>query len=171
MNRNNAEPVRILVLCQRFSIRLDALRRIDTYGRLLTVIRCCERTLQVHAIRQRSLRCTARSHVHHHEHKVMVSNCRVRYPPQTGSTHDACAVGCSCYPPSKRLSPNAPFFVAGDRNGRPIQKSADGAIPTIAYKVRVWSAIPPRYALMKTVRTVFAMVLASLHHVRYVKCK
>jgi hypothetical protein len=57
-----------------------------------------------------------------------ISNFRVRYPPQTGSTHDAYAVGYSCYPPSnmtQQSSPNAPFFVAGDGNGRPIQKSDD----------------------------------------------
>ena len=85
-----------------------------------------------------------------------------------GSTDDAYAVEYSCYPPynmTQQSSPNAPFIVAGDGNGRPIQKSADGAIPTIAYKVRVWSAIPPRYALTRTPRIVFA----SLYHVHCVK--
>ena len=85
-----------------------------------------------------------------------------------GSTHDAYAVGYSCYPPSNMTQqslPNAPFFVAGDGNGRPIQESADGAILTIAYKVRVWSAIPPQYALMRTARIVFA----SVYHVHCVK--
>ena len=38
INRNNAEPFRILVLHQRLSIRLDALRRRDTYGRLVTFV-------------------------------------------------------------------------------------------------------------------------------------
>ena len=38
MNRNNAEPFRNLVLRQRNLIRLDALRRRDTYGRLLTFV-------------------------------------------------------------------------------------------------------------------------------------
>ena len=69
-------------------------------------------------------------------------------PPQTGSTHDAYAVGYSCYPLSnmtQQSSPNTHFFIAGDGNGRLIQKSADGAIPTIAYRVRVQLAIPPRY--------------------------
>ena len=37
-NRNNAEPFRILVLRQRLSIRLYALRRRDTYGSLLTFV-------------------------------------------------------------------------------------------------------------------------------------
>ena len=41
------------------------------------------------------------------------------------STHDAYAVVYSCYPLSnmtQQLSPYAPFFVAGDGNGRPIKK-------------------------------------------------
>ena len=67
INQNNAEPFRILVLRQRLSIRLDALRRRDTYGRLLTfVIRCCERTLQVHARTcQCSLSASARCAAQH----------------------------------------------------------------------------------------------------------
>ena len=63
MNRNNAEPFRILVLRQRLSIRLDALRRRDTYGRLLIfVIRLLLKNVAgtrtyvlVLAIRQRAL--------------------------------------------------------------------------------------------------------------------
>ena len=62
-NRNNAEPFRILVLRQRLSIRLDALRRRDTYGRLLIfVIRLLLKNVAdtrtyvlVLAIRQRAL--------------------------------------------------------------------------------------------------------------------
>ena len=50
-NRNNAELFRILVLRQRLLIRLDALHRRDTYGRLLNfVIRLLlRRMLQAHA--------------------------------------------------------------------------------------------------------------------------
>ena len=99
-----------------------------------------------------------------------ISNFRVRYPPQTGSIHDAYAIGYSYYPPSnmtQQSSPNTPFFVAGDGNGRPIQKSADGAIPTMAYRVCVRSALLPRYVLIRTARIVFA----GLYHVHCVKCK
>ena len=74
MNRNNAEPFRILVLrrTRRLLIHLDALRKRDTYGRLLTfVIRCCERLdvigtctyVPVLAIRQHAGVCCAAQHV------------------------------------------------------------------------------------------------------------
>ena len=89
--------------------------------------------------------------------------------PPINRQHSQCLrVGYSCYPPcnmTQQSLPKVPFFVAGDGNGHPIQKSADGAIPMIAYKVRVWSAIPPRYALTRTARIVFA----SLYHVNYIK--
>ena len=55
INRNNAEPFRILVLRQRLSIRLDALRRRDTYMRLLTFVRASARYPPARA----SARCTA----------------------------------------------------------------------------------------------------------------
>ena len=66
-NWNNAEPFRILVLRQRLSIPLDALRRRDMYSRLLTFVIClllkniaCTRTyVLVLAIRQRALALAA----------------------------------------------------------------------------------------------------------------
>ena len=73
-NRNNAEPFRILVLRQRLSIRLDALRRRDTYGRLLTfVIRL------LHVVKER----------YRHTHVRTYVRASARYPPARASARSA----------------------------------------------------------------------------------
>ena len=107
-NRNNAEPFRILVLRQRLSIRLYALRRRDRYGSLLTfVIRLLLKNVAgtrtvtytyviVLAIRQRSLRCTSRSHAHHVHTSDQKSNHENIVPRKFGAIRYTSASRIQC---------------------------------------------------------------------------